>query len=298
MGIAARLRAGADMVVTGRVTDAALVIGPAAAHFGWAPRRTTTRLAGAVVAGHLMECGAQATGGNYAFFTEIARRASGTPASRSPRLHADGSSVITKHPGTGGAVTVGTVTAQLLYEIGGARLRRTPTWSPGSTPYGSSQQGPDRVAVERRARRGPRPPTLKVGLNRLGGFRNAVAFVLTGLDIEAKADLVRAQTGSRPRHDHRRPLGPWPAPTGPTPPTEETASAPAAARRPGRRPARSCGRGVERRRDRSWPSSGYPGSMCWRPPPKGAPVRGLRGRVRPRMEAVDHAAVPATTARA
>src|SRR5205823_1841037 len=116
-GIAEAMRAGADLVVTGRVTDASLVVGPAAAHFGWA-RDDWDRLAGATVAGHVLECGAQATGGNYSFFTEIDARHPGFPIAE---LYADGSSVINKHPGTGGAVTVETVTAQVLYEIGSPR---------------------------------------------------------------------------------------------------------------------------------------------------------------------------------
>ena len=117
-GIADCLRSGADVVVTGRVTDASVIVGPAAAHFGWG-RTDYDALAGAVAAGHVIECGAQATGGNYAFFTEVADLTH--PGFPLAEIHADGSSVITKHPGTGGAVTVGTVTAQLLYEIGGAR---------------------------------------------------------------------------------------------------------------------------------------------------------------------------------
>ena len=117
-GIAECLRAGAEVVVTGRVTDASLVVGPAIAHFGWTPTDFDA-LAGAVVAGHVIECGPQATGGNYAFFDELADfRPPGFPIAE---IAADGSSVITKHPGTGGAVTVDTVTAQLLYEIGGPR---------------------------------------------------------------------------------------------------------------------------------------------------------------------------------
>ena len=100
------------------MTDASVIVGPAAAHFGWG-RTDYDRLAGAVVAGHVIECGVQATGGNYAFFTEIADLGhAGFPLAE---IHADGSSVITKHPGTGGQVSVGTVTAQLLYEITGAR---------------------------------------------------------------------------------------------------------------------------------------------------------------------------------
>ncbi|MFE6619315.1 acyclic terpene utilization AtuA family protein [Streptomyces sp. NPDC057740] len=191
-GIAACLREGADIVVTGRVTDAALVTGPGAAHFGWGPG-DHDRLAGAVVAGHVLECGAQATGGNYAFFHEKAHdldrlRRPGFPLAE---LHEDGTCVITKHPGTGGFVDVGTVTAQLLYETAGARYAG-PDVTARLDTVRLTQDGPDRVRVEGVRGEAP-PPTLKVGVNRLGGFRGEVAFVLTGLDIEAKAALVRAQ---------------------------------------------------------------------------------------------------------
>ncbi|MFE1309040.1 acyclic terpene utilization AtuA family protein [Streptomyces sp. NPDC058755] len=188
-GIAECLRAGADVVITGRVTDAALVTGPAAAHFGWQPGEYD-RLAGAVVAGHVLECGTQATGGNYSFFREGDVRRPGFPLAE---IHADGSSVITKHPGTGGFVDVGTVTAQLLYETGGARYLG-PDVTARLDTVRLSQDGADRVRIEGVRGEAP-PPTLKAGLNRLGGFRNEVAFVLTGLDIEAKADLVREQLG-------------------------------------------------------------------------------------------------------
>ncbi|WP_446033668.1 acyclic terpene utilization AtuA family protein [Streptomyces olivaceus] len=186
-GIAECLRAGADVVVTGRVTDAALVTGPAAAHFGWGPTEYD-RLAGAVVAGHVLECGAQATGGNYSFFQDGDVRRPGFPLAE---LHADGTSVVTKHDGTGGFVDVGTVTAQLLYETHGARYAG-PDVTARLDTVRLSQDGPDRVRVEGVRGEAP-PPTLKVGLNRLGGYRNEVAFVLTGLDVEAKAALLRAQ---------------------------------------------------------------------------------------------------------
>ncbi|MFN2517704.1 MAG: acyclic terpene utilization AtuA family protein, partial [Jatrophihabitantaceae bacterium] len=187
-GIAACLDAGADVVVTGRVTDASLVVGPAAAHFGWA-RTDYDALAGAVVAGHVIECGTQATGGNYAFFTEIADLS--RPGFPIAEIRADGSSVITKHDGTAGAVSVGTVTAQLVYEIGAARYAGPDV----TTRFDSivlAPDGPDRVLIS--AVQGePPPPTLKVGLNTLGGLRNEVTFVLTGLDIDAKVALVRSQ---------------------------------------------------------------------------------------------------------
>ncbi|MFF5895384.1 acyclic terpene utilization AtuA family protein [Streptomyces argenteolus] len=186
-GIAACLRAGADIVVTGRVTDAALVTGPAAAHFGWAPDAHDA-LAGAVVAGHVLECGTQATGGNYAFFGEHDVRRPGFPLAE---IHEDGSSVITKHEGTGGVVDLGTVTAQLLYETGGARYAG-PDVTARLDTVTLEREGPDRVRISGVRGEAP-PPTLKVGLNRLGGWRNEVVFVLTGLDIEAKARLVRDQ---------------------------------------------------------------------------------------------------------
>lgn len=189
-GIAACLREGADVVVTGRVTDAALVTGPAVAHFGWGPE-DHDRLAGAVVAGHVLECGAQATGGNYAFFAEHPLALLRRPGFPLAELHEDGSSVITKHEGTGGVVNTGTVTAQLLYETAGARYAG-PDVTARLDTVRLTQEGPDRVRIEGVRGEAP-PPTLKVGLNRLGGFRNEVAFVLTGLDIEAKAALVRDQ---------------------------------------------------------------------------------------------------------
>jgi hypothetical protein len=191
-GIADALQAGADLVVTGRVTDASLVVGPAAHRFGWA-RDDWDRLAGAVVAGHVIECGAQATGGNYAFFEEVPGLDHvGFPIAE---LHRDGSSVITKHEGTGGLVDVGTVTAQLLYEIGGPRYLNPDV----TTRFDSirlSPEGPDRVRIH--GVTGERPPERsKVCINTLGGFRNRATFVLTGLDIEEKADLVRRQMARR-----------------------------------------------------------------------------------------------------
>jgi Acyclic terpene utilisation family protein AtuA len=187
-GIAECVRAGADVVVTGRVTDASLAVGPAAARFGWAIDDFDA-LAGAMAAGHVIECGAQATGGNYSFFTEIADLTH--PGLPIAEIHPDGSSVITKHPGTGGAVTVGTVTAQLLYEVAGPRYA-----GPDATlrldTVQLRQDGPDRVSLTG-VRGEPPPPTLKVSLNSLGGYRNQVEFVLTGLDIGAKAALVKSQ---------------------------------------------------------------------------------------------------------
>ncbi len=187
-GIAECLRGGANVVVTGRVTDASLVIGPCIAHFGWG-RDDLDALAGATVAGHVIECGPQATGGNYAFFREITDlRRPGFPLAE---ISADGSAVITKHPGTGGAVTVGTITAQLLYEIGSPAYLGPDVVTHLDTIMVTHEDA-DHVRIAG-ARGTPPPPTLKVGVTRLGGFRNSMTFVLCGRDIEAKADLVRSQ---------------------------------------------------------------------------------------------------------
>jgi hypothetical protein len=187
-GIATALEAGAQVVVTGRVTDAALVIGPAAWWHKWR-RDEVDQLAGALVTGHVLECGAQATGGNYSFFTEIPDSTHlGFPLAE---IADDGSSVITKHPGTGGAVTVGTVTAQLLYEIGSPRYLNPDVTARFDTIQ-LEQQEPDRVRISG-VRGLPPPSTTKVCLNLLGGFRNSMTFLLTGLDVEAKADLVKRQ---------------------------------------------------------------------------------------------------------
>jgi acyclic terpene utilization AtuA family protein len=194
--IAEALRRGADVVVTGRVTDAALVVGPAMRHFGWTAGDLDA-LAGAVVAGHIIECGCQATGGNHAFFTEVPDLAhAGFPLAE---LHADGSCVITKHPGTGGLVSVDTVTAQLLYEIGGPRYANPDVVARFDT-IRLEQQGPDRVRVY--GTRGE-PPSgeLKVAINYDGGYRNTMTLVLTGLDIEEKARVAEETIWARVPRD-------------------------------------------------------------------------------------------------
>nr|WP_312030407.1 acyclic terpene utilization AtuA family protein [Actinomycetospora sp. TBRC 11914] len=181
-GIAEALAAGADVVVTGRVTDASLVVGPAAWWHGWS-RADLDALAGAVVAGHVIECGPQATGGNYSFLSEVTdRRYPGFPIAE---VAADGSSVITKHPGTGGLVSVGTVTAQLLYEIA-APAYLGPDCTTHFDTIALSDDGEHRVRISGVRGSAP-PPTLKVALNDAGGYRNSMTLVLTGLDIEAKA---------------------------------------------------------------------------------------------------------------
>lgn len=186
-GIVDALNRGADIVITGRVTDAAVVCGPAAWHHQWT-RDNWDALAGAVVAGHVVECGAQATGGNYSFFTEV----SGMTRVGFPwvEVAADGSCVIGKHDGTGGEVSIGTVTSQLLYEIGGPSYLG-PDVSARFDTIQLEQIARDRVRISG-TKGEPPPSTLKVAMNEVGGFRNDMAIALTGLDIEAKAELVEA----------------------------------------------------------------------------------------------------------
>jgi len=184
-GIVDALNRGADIVITGRVTDAAVVCGPAAWHHGWA-RHSWDSLAGAVVAGHVVECGAQATGGNYSFFTEVPGMTRvGFPWAE---IASDGSCVIGKHDGTGGEVSIGTVTSQLLYEIGSPAYLG-PDVSARFDTIHLEQVSTDRVRIT--GTKGEPPPrTLKVAMNEVGGFRQDLAVALTGLDVEAKAKLV------------------------------------------------------------------------------------------------------------
>ncbi len=184
-GIVEALNQGADIVITGRVTDAAVVCGPAAWHHGWG-RSDWDALAGAVVAGHIIECGAQATGGNYSFFTEVpGMERIGFPWAD---VAADGSCIIGKHDGTGGEVSIGTITSQLLYEIGGPGYLGPDVTSRFDT-IELEQVQRDRVRVFG-TKGEPPPSTLKVAMNEVGGYRNDVAIMMTGLDIEAKAKLL------------------------------------------------------------------------------------------------------------
>ena len=187
-GIADALDRGADIVVAGRVTDAAVVMGPPAHAFGW-QRTDWDRLAGACVAGHVIECGAQATGGNYAFFTEVpGMDYVGFPIAE---ISADGSSVITKHPGSGGQVSIGTVTSQLLYEIGSERYANPDVVCRFDT-IRLEELETDRIRISG-TRGEPAPATLKVAMNYQGGFRNGFTFCLTGLNIPEKAALLERQ---------------------------------------------------------------------------------------------------------
>ena len=181
-GIKEALDQGADIVVCPRVTDAAVVIGPAAWKFGWS-RTDYDSLAGALAAGHIIECGCQATGGNYSFFKEVPSFDNvGYPIAE---IENDGSFTVTKHPGTGGLVSVGTVTAQLLYEISSPAYINPDVVGHFDT-LKIEQSGKDRVYVS--GCRGSSPPsTHKVCINLAGGYRNGMDLVLTGLDIEEKA---------------------------------------------------------------------------------------------------------------
>lgn len=184
-GIKEALDEGADIVVCPRVTDAAVVIGPAAWKFKW-KRTDFDELAGALAAGHIIECGCQATGGNYSFFEEVPSFNNvGYPIAE---IESDGSFTITKHPGTGGLVSVGTVTAQLLYEISSPAYINPDVISHFDT-LEINQIGPDRVRVS--GCRGSNPPGKhKVCINLATGYRNGMDLVLTGLDIEAKAKTI------------------------------------------------------------------------------------------------------------
>ncbi|MBW2637702.1 MAG: DUF1446 domain-containing protein, partial [Deltaproteobacteria bacterium] len=183
-GIAEALKKGADIVVGGRIADASVVVGPAAWWFGWT-RKDWDRLAGASVAGHIVECGAQATGGNYSFIDEVPSFLNvGYPIAE---VYEDGSFAITKHPGTGGLVSVDTVKAQLLYEVRDPKYL-TPDAAARFDTIEISQEGENRVKITGVLGEPP-PETTKVCINNLGAYRNSMTIVLTGLDIEKKAKI-------------------------------------------------------------------------------------------------------------
>lgn len=186
-GIAAALAAGADIVICPRVTDASLTVGPAAWWHGWA-RDDFDALAGAVVAGHIIECGPQATGGNFSGFTQLADATGlGYPIAE---VAADGSAVITKHTGTGGVVTTDTVTAQLVYEIQGP-VYLNPDVTVHLDAVSLDPAGPDRITV-RGATGSPPPPTTKLALTAEAGYETSVSIYLTGLDVDEKFALLQS----------------------------------------------------------------------------------------------------------
>lgn len=183
--IASCLSRGADVVVTGRVTDAAVVAGPAMWAFDWEVD-FFDEIAGAIVAGHVIECGGQATGGNFSFYDEVPGiERIGFPIAEVRR---DGSSVITKHPGTGGLVSIDTVKAQLLYEVGGPQYANPDATALLDTIQ-LSQEGPDRVEISGVKGIAP-PPGLKVSMAVEGGYRNQMLLCLTGEDPEGKAAIA------------------------------------------------------------------------------------------------------------
>ena len=199
-GIKEALDNDADIVVCPRVTDAAVVIGPAAWKFNW-KRDDYDCLAGALAAGHIIECGCQATGGNYAFFKEVPSFNNvGYPIAE---IQEDGNFYITKHPGTGGLVSTGTVTAQLLYEISSPAYINPDVIAHFDTLKIEDIEK-DRVYVS--GCRGSSPPKEhKVCINLSGGYRNGMEIILTGLDIEDKAkvfiDTLFQSVGGRDQFD-------------------------------------------------------------------------------------------------
>lgn len=199
-GIVEALARDADVVVCPRVTDASLVVGPAAWHFGWA-RDDWDRLASMVVAGHIIECGPQVTGGNYAFFEEVPQLID--PGFPLVEVEPDSSFVVTKHPGSDGLVSRGTVTAQLLYEIAEPRYLN-PDVIARFDSIELEDLGANRVRVSG-VRGEARPEQIKVCINYNGGYRNTVSFGITGLDVDAKAHAIEralfARTGGREQYD-------------------------------------------------------------------------------------------------
>jgi len=183
-GIKEALDLGADIVICPRVTDAAVVIGPAAWKFQW-KRNNYDALAGALAAGHIIECGCQATGGNYSFFKEVSNFDNiGYPIAE---IFEDGSFHITKHPHTGGLVSTGTVTAQLLYEISSPAYVNPDVVAHFDT-LKIEEVEKDKVFIS--GCRGSSPPLKhKVCINLAGSFRNGMEIILTGLDIEEKAKV-------------------------------------------------------------------------------------------------------------
>ena len=175
---------GADIVICPRVTDAAVVMGPAAWKYDW-NKNDFNKLAGALAAGHIIECGAQATGGNYSFFHEVPTFENiGYPIAE---IKEDGSFYITKHENTGGLVSTGTVTAQLLYEISSPDYLNPDVISHFDT-LKIEEVGKDRVYISG-TKGSPPPPTHKVCMNLSGGYKNGMELIVTGLDIPEKAKI-------------------------------------------------------------------------------------------------------------
>jgi len=179
------LGAGAQLIVTGRTTDAALILGPLVHELGWS-WSDFDRLAAGTVAGHVLECGAQATGGNLTDWRRVPPLDVGYPVAE---VATDGTFVVTKHPGTGGRVSRATITEQLLYEIGDPGGYLTPDVAADFRNLDVQSVGPDRVRVSGAAG-SPPPDQLKVTVVYRDGYR-AVGFALiSGPDAVAKADRL------------------------------------------------------------------------------------------------------------
>ncbi len=181
--IAVALEGGSRIVLTGRVADASLTLGPAAAHFGW-KWDDWAALAGASAAGHLIECGAQATGGLWRHWDQVVDPAGiGYPIAE---IESGGSCVITKPQGTGGLVSVKTVTEQLLYEIDDPACYRTPDVDVDFTSVVMTEAGPDRVKVSGTGGRAPSEKLKLVAVYRDGWTASGIMAVV-GQNAEAKA---------------------------------------------------------------------------------------------------------------
>jgi hypothetical protein len=180
--IVAALDGGARVVITGRVADASLTVGPAIHEFGW-DWDDWNRLAGASVAGHLIECGAQVTGGLYRHWQNLNLANVGYPIAE---IESDGTATITKPAGTGGVVNRHTVAEQLLYEIGDPAHYLTPDVDIDFTTVELTETGADRVLV-RSATGRPAPENLKVSLAYRAGFAASGQLVVYGADCINKA---------------------------------------------------------------------------------------------------------------
>ena len=183
--VAECLAAGAQIVIGGRLTDPALVAGPMIHEFGWGPQ-DFDKLAAGTMAGHIAECGAQCTGGNYTGWREVRDfvRIGYPVIEASP----DGSFVVTKHDGTGGLVNRNTVVSQLLYEMGDPRRYLGPDCTADFTSAVVEEVGKDRVRLSG-IKGGPPTPTYKVSLSYQNGFKTTGQLTVSGPDAVAKAKL-------------------------------------------------------------------------------------------------------------
>ena len=200
-GIVKALDRGANVIITGRVADAAVTLAPMMHEFGW-KATDWDRLAAGVVAGHIIECGAQCTGGNFTDWPLVKTyRRMGFPIVEAEE---DGSFVVTKHPNTGGLVSVHTVAEQILYEIG-APAYVTPDCVARFDSVELEQEGPDRVRVTG-ARGEPAPAKLKISISYQAGWRAFGRLIVSGPEALAKATKVAEafweSAGGRGAYDH------------------------------------------------------------------------------------------------